>query len=213
MHTFKRETDQKCCGRSEATSSIRQRGRHVLDVRTVQEAHSISEQAHSSWQDGSCCSASSYVLAHLETVRFCPLIIRPWVSATEDTPEQEQSRVGEDVVFDWFSSLLWCLLLLSLVLFSLRLSLVTKPTYEMRVAMSIARVGDDVYHEDPTVNQFQEQAAKMFGKEDALFLASGTQSNLVAYALSSRERGFASSWRFFLLERFLLASFSDMFVF
>ncbi|TWG30811.1 L-threonine aldolase [Geobacillus sp. C56-T2] len=52
---------------------------------------------------------------------------------------------------------------------------VTKPTLEMRRAMSEAEVGDDVYGEDPTVNRLEALAAKMLGKEDALFVTSGTQ--------------------------------------
>ena len=50
----------------------------------------------------------------------------------------------------------------------------------MRAAMAAAEVGDDVYGEDPTVNRLQEIAAEMFGKEAALFVPSGTQSNLLA---------------------------------
>ncbi|WPZ17025.1 low-specificity L-threonine aldolase [Geobacillus subterraneus] len=57
---------------------------------------------------------------------------------------------------------------------------VTKPTPEMRRAMSEAEVGDDVYGEDPTVNRLEALAAKMLGKEDALFVTSGTQGNQVA---------------------------------
>jgi threonine aldolase len=57
---------------------------------------------------------------------------------------------------------------------------VTLPTQEMRDAMYRAEVGDDVYHEDPTANRLQRMAAEMVGKEDALFVASGTMANLVA---------------------------------
>ena len=46
--------------------------------------------------------------------------------------------------------------------------------------MSIAEVGDDVFRDDPTVIKLEDMAAKLFGKESALFLPSGTQSNLVA---------------------------------
>lgn len=62
----------------------------------------------------------------------------------------------------------------------LRSDTVTLPTAKMREAMSRAELGDDVYGEDPTVNRLQQLAAKMLGKEDALFTASGTMSNLVA---------------------------------
>ncbi len=62
----------------------------------------------------------------------------------------------------------------------LRSDTVTKPTPEMREAMAEAEVGDDVYMDDPTVNQLQQQAAEMLGKEDALFVPSGTMGNLLA---------------------------------
>ena len=62
----------------------------------------------------------------------------------------------------------------------LRSDTVTKPTPEMREAMSAAEVGDDVYMDDPTVNQLQEKAAEMLGKEDSLFIPSGTMGNLLA---------------------------------
>jgi threonine aldolase len=57
---------------------------------------------------------------------------------------------------------------------------VTKPTQAMRRAMYEAEVGDDVFGDDPTVNALQERAAELFGKEAALFVASGTQGNLVS---------------------------------
>ena len=62
----------------------------------------------------------------------------------------------------------------------LRSDTVTEPTPEMREAMAKAAVGDDVYGEDPTVNQLQELSAKMLGKEAALFVPSGTMGNLAA---------------------------------
>jgi threonine aldolase len=62
----------------------------------------------------------------------------------------------------------------------LRSDTVTKPTPEMREAMAEAEVGDDVYGDDPTVNRLQEIAAEMMGKEDALFVPSGTMGNLLA---------------------------------
>ena len=62
----------------------------------------------------------------------------------------------------------------------LRSDTVTKPTPEMREAMAEAEVGDDVYMDDPTVNQLQEKAAEMLGKEDSLFVPSGTMGNLLA---------------------------------
>lgn len=62
----------------------------------------------------------------------------------------------------------------------LRSDTVTKPTPEMREAMAKAKVGDDVYGEDPSVNQLQEKAASMLGKEAGLFLPSGTMGNLIS---------------------------------
>jgi len=73
-------------------------------------------------------------------------------------------------------------------LIDLRSDTVTRPTPAMRNAMAEAEVGDDVYGDDPTVNRLQEIAADMLGTEAALFLPSGTQSNLCAL-LSHCERG------------------------
>jgi threonine aldolase len=60
----------------------------------------------------------------------------------------------------------------------LRSDTVTRPTPAMRAAMAAAEVGDDVFGDDPTVNALQERIAAMLGKEAALFLPTGTQSNL-----------------------------------
>jgi threonine aldolase len=65
---------------------------------------------------------------------------------------------------------------------------VTWPTPAMRQAMAEADVGDDVYGEDPTVNELEARAAAKLGKEAALFVASGTMGNLVAI-LSHAGRG------------------------
>jgi len=70
----------------------------------------------------------------------------------------------------------------------LRSDTVTRPTPAMRRAMAEAEVGDDVFGEDPTVNRLQAMAAERFGTEAALFVPSGTQSNLVAL-LSHCQRG------------------------
>jgi len=59
----------------------------------------------------------------------------------------------------------------------LRSDTVTKPTPAMREAMAAAEVGDDVFGEDPTVNQLQEKVAQLLGKDAALFVASGTMGN------------------------------------
>ena len=61
----------------------------------------------------------------------------------------------------------------------LRSDTVTKPSPGMRKAMMEAEVGDDVFGEDPTVNRLQETMAQMFGKEAALFVASGVMGNQV----------------------------------
>ncbi|MBX7212591.1 MAG: low-specificity L-threonine aldolase [Thermoflexales bacterium] len=62
----------------------------------------------------------------------------------------------------------------------LRSDTVTVPTPAMREAMAGAVVGDDVFGEDPTVNALQELAAERLGFEAGLFVASGTQGNLIA---------------------------------
>jgi threonine aldolase len=75
-----------------------------------------------------------------------------------------------------------------LKIIDLRSDTVTLPTTAMRSAMAAAEVGDDVYGEDPTVNRLQAMAAEMLQKEAALFVSSGTQSNLLGL-LSHCERG------------------------
>lgn len=70
----------------------------------------------------------------------------------------------------------------------LRSDTVTRPTAAMRAAMHAAEVGDDVYGEDPTINALEKLAAELLSKEAGLFLASGTQSNLVAL-LTHCQRG------------------------
>lgn len=62
----------------------------------------------------------------------------------------------------------------------LRSDTVTWPTPAMREAMASAPVGDDVYGEDPTINELEALAAEMLGKEAGLFVASGTMGNLVS---------------------------------
>lgn len=62
----------------------------------------------------------------------------------------------------------------------LRSDTVTRPSVAMRKAMSSAQVGDDDYHDDPTVNLLEEHAAKVVGKEAALFVPSGIMGNLIA---------------------------------
>lgn len=62
----------------------------------------------------------------------------------------------------------------------LRSDTVSLPTPAMRQAMAAAQVGDDVYGEDPTINQLQEMSASLMGKEAGLFIPSGTMGNLIA---------------------------------
>lgn len=56
---------------------------------------------------------------------------------------------------------------------------VTKPTAEMMNAMMTARVGDDVFGEDPSINELEAMAAAMFGMESAIFCPSGTMTNQI----------------------------------
>lgn len=57
---------------------------------------------------------------------------------------------------------------------------VTQPTPAMLDYMFKAKVGDDVFKEDPTVNALERKVAKMFGKQAALFFPSGTMANQTA---------------------------------
>lgn len=70
----------------------------------------------------------------------------------------------------------------------LRSDTVTQPSKAMRQAMADAAVGDDVYGDDPSINQLEQEAAALSGKEAALFLPTGTQANLVAL-LTHCQRG------------------------
>ena len=63
---------------------------------------------------------------------------------------------------------------------------VTRPTAEMRRAMAEAAVGDDVYHDDPTVNALEEEASSVMGKEAALFTPTGTMGNQLAIMLQTK---------------------------
>lgn len=70
----------------------------------------------------------------------------------------------------------------------LRSDTVSRPSQGMRAAMAAAEVGDDVFGDDPTVNRLQDEVAALTGMEAALFVPSGTQSNLCAL-LSHCARG------------------------
>ena len=68
----------------------------------------------------------------------------------------------------------------------LRSDTITKPTPAMLEAMFNAEVGDDVYKEDPTVNELEQRIAKLFGKEEALFFPSGSMANQAAIKLHTQ---------------------------
>ena len=70
----------------------------------------------------------------------------------------------------------------------LRSDTVTMPTKEMLDAITHAKLGDDVFQEDPTVNSLEEKAADLMGKEAGLLVPSGTMGNLVSI-LTHCERG------------------------
>jgi threonine aldolase len=70
----------------------------------------------------------------------------------------------------------------------LRSDTVTRPTPEMREAMYRAEVGDDVYRDDPTINELEREAARILGMEAALFVTSGTMGNQLGL-LTQTKRG------------------------
>ncbi len=74
---------------------------------------------------------------------------------------------------------------MSVPFIDLRSDTVTKPSTEMLEAMFKAEVGDDVFHEDPTVNALQDFVAELFGVDAALFFPSGTMANQVAIKLQT----------------------------
>lgn len=71
----------------------------------------------------------------------------------------------------------------------IRSDTVSQPTKRMREAMANAIVGDDVYNEDPTVIELEKRCAKLFEKEAALFVTSGTMGNLLAIMVHCDFRG------------------------
>jgi threonine aldolase len=72
------------------------------------------------------------------------------------------------------------------MIIDLRSDTVTKPSQGMLEAMMNAQVGDDVYKEDPTVNELEQRLAKMFGKETTMFFPSGTMANQTALKLHTK---------------------------
>lgn len=75
------------------------------------------------------------------------------------------------------------------MLIDLRSDTVTKPTTEMLQAMFSAKVGDDVWGDDPTVIELEEKVTKMFGHEAALFCPSGTMTNQIAIKVHTNAPG------------------------
>jgi len=69
----------------------------------------------------------------------------------------------------------------------IRSDTVTKPTPEMRRFMAEVEVGDDVFHEDPTVNALEEETAALVGMEAALYVPSGTMGNQIGVWVNTRE--------------------------
>ncbi|WP_034925589.1 threonine aldolase family protein [Gillisia sp. CAL575] len=68
----------------------------------------------------------------------------------------------------------------------LRSDTVTRPTKEMLQAIMSAKVGDDVYKEDPSVNELEKKLADMFGKDEALFFPTGSMANQAAIKLHTQ---------------------------
>ncbi len=68
----------------------------------------------------------------------------------------------------------------------LRSDTVTTPTEEMRWVIASAPVGDDVFGDDPSVNELESYAARLFGKEAALFVPSGTMANQISLACNTK---------------------------
>src|SRR5687768_2169748 len=69
----------------------------------------------------------------------------------------------------------------------LRSDTVTKPTAAMRAAMAAAEVGDDVYGEDPTLNDLEARTAALLGKEAAVFVPTGTMSNQIGVRVHTEQ--------------------------
>lgn len=75
----------------------------------------------------------------------------------------------------------------------LRSDTVTRPTSAMRKAMAEAPVGDDVYGDDPTVRALERRTAGLLGKDDAVFMVSGTMTNQVALRVHAKIRAMRCS--------------------
>ena len=68
----------------------------------------------------------------------------------------------------------------------LRSDTVTQPSPAMLEAMFSAKTGDDVFGEDPSINQLEKMTAEMFGMEAAIFCPSGTMTNQIAIKCHSQ---------------------------
>jgi len=75
------------------------------------------------------------------------------------------------------------------MIIDLRSDTVTVPCEEMKKAMLEAKVGDDVFGDDETVNELEELGAKIFGKESAIFCPSGTMTNQIAIKIHTNPPG------------------------
>ena len=75
------------------------------------------------------------------------------------------------------------------MIIDLRSDTVTKPTEEMLQVMFEAKVGDDVFGDDPTVNELEKRVAGLFGKESAIFCPSGTMTNQIAIKIHTNSPG------------------------
>ena len=71
-------------------------------------------------------------------------------------------------------------LIILIIMIDLRSDTVTLPSNDMKSFMFNARLGDDVYGDDPSINHLEEKASDLFGKEAALFVPSGTMANLIS---------------------------------
>ncbi len=72
------------------------------------------------------------------------------------------------------------------MIIDLRSDTVTRPTKEMMDAMMSAKVGDDVFGEDPTVNELEKKIAALFGMDAAIFCPSGTMTNTIALLINTQ---------------------------
>ena len=68
----------------------------------------------------------------------------------------------------------------------LRSDTVTKPSEAMRQAMLTAEVGDDVFGDDPTVNELENFIAELFDRDSSLFVPSGTMANQICLKTNSQ---------------------------